>query len=72
MNQTKTTSNTASPFLGVGLYALFVALGTYLYFVKASEPLAENPHMLRLTGASCIAFFGLLLLMCLIKAFRRA
>jgi len=72
MNQTKTTSNTASPFLGVCLCALFVALGSYLYFIKATQPLVENRDILRLTGASCMAFFGLLLLMGLIKAFRRA
>ena len=72
MNQTKTTSNTASPFLGVGLCALFVALGAYLYFIKASQPHIGHAHLIRLTGAACIAFFGLRLLMALIKAFWRA
>jgi hypothetical protein len=71
MNQTKTTSNTASPFLGVALCMLFVALGAYLYFIKGSQPDLSHRHLVRLTGVSCISFFSLLLLMALIKAFFR-
>lgn len=72
MNQTKTTSNTASPFLGVCLWALLVALGAYLYFIKARQPDVSHAYLIRHAGVGCISFFSLLLLMALIKAFRRA
>lgn len=72
MNPVKTTSNAASPFLGVGFCAFFVALGTYLYFIKATQPDAQHADIIRTAGVACITFFGLLLLMALIRAFSRA
>lgn len=71
MSTSEKTFRKTNPLLGTGLSIAFIALGLYLYFVKAEEPGNTNATIIKIAGAANVLFFGGLLLFAIIKKARK-
>ncbi len=60
----------ADGFLGISIAIIFVAIGYYLYFEKASQKDISNPMLVKIVGGVCMLFFGLFALLAIIKMIR--
>ena len=59
----------SSLLFGIGISALFVMLGFYLYFEKSVQQDVSNPSLIKIIGVICIVFFGIMTLLGIKKLF---